>query len=246
MTINARLQGELRISAPIGPGKGLQQKRVQEYLNVNGIRVGVDSDWGPATSRGLELFAPGAKKVDQALMDQLALPIVKTIAPAAVLAGQPLATAVVATAREHLAAHPVEIGGANAGPWVRVYMDGNEGPAWPWCAGFVTLVIRQAAEAAGLSVPEHLKRTYSCDVLGGAARKVHKLVIGTSIDVKPGSVFLVRGAKAGDWVHTGIVIGVDAQTFTTIEGNTNDEGSREGFEVCRRIRNRANLDVVLL
>ena len=40
-----------------------------------------------------------------------------------------------------------------------------------------------------------------------------------------------------DWVHTGIVIGVDGDLIHTIEGNTNDEGSREGFEVCLRRRN---------
>lgn len=36
--------------------------------------------------------------------------------------------------------------------------------------------------------------------------------------------------------HTGIVAIVDGTNVHTIEGNTNDLGSREGFEVCRRIR----------
>ena len=48
-----------------------------------------------------------------------------------------------------------------------------------------------------------------------------------------------------DWTHTGIVTKVEGKMVHTIEGNTNDEGSREGFEVCQRIRNldRNTLDI---
>ncbi|EKT4520794.1 CHAP domain-containing protein, partial [Flavobacterium psychrophilum] len=37
--------------------------------------------------------------------------------------------------------------------------------------------------------------------------------------------------------HTGIVEKVIEKTIYTIEGNTNDDGSREGYKVCRRKRN---------
>lgn len=36
--------------------------------------------------------------------------------------------------------------------------------------------------------------------------------------------------------HTGFVESVEGDTIHTIEGNTNDTGSREGYEVCRRYR----------
>ena len=36
--------------------------------------------------------------------------------------------------------------------------------------------------------------------------------------------------------HTGFVERIDGTSIHTIEGNTNDTGSREGYEVCRRIR----------
>jgi hypothetical protein len=36
--------------------------------------------------------------------------------------------------------------------------------------------------------------------------------------------------------HTGFVERIDGLSIHTIEGNTNDTGSREGYEVCRRIR----------
>ena len=36
--------------------------------------------------------------------------------------------------------------------------------------------------------------------------------------------------------HTGIIEAIIDGQLHTIEGNTNDTGSREGYEVCRRIR----------
>ena len=36
--------------------------------------------------------------------------------------------------------------------------------------------------------------------------------------------------------HTGFVEKVEGNVIHTIEGNTNDTGSREGYEVCRRTR----------
>jgi peptidoglycan hydrolase-like protein with peptidoglycan-binding domain len=37
-----------------------------------------------------------------------------------------------------------------------------------------------------------------------------------------------------------------AETFRTIEGNTNDDGVREGYEVCARTRNYKKRDFVAL
>lgn len=242
--MNARLERELTVIAPIGPGKGARQKLVQEYIAINGVKLAIDGNWGPATGKALTMLVPGATAVDQAVLRRLAGPILDAIRP--ISSPGSFAKAVVATALQHLHAHPIEVGGQNAGPWVRYYMDGNEGPAWPWCAGFATRVVEQAAAAAGVAVPGHVKRTYSCDVLGAAGKKAGKLIAGTSGCVAPGDLFLVRGKQPGDWVHVGLIVGVDAQTFVTIEGNTNDEGSREGYEVCRRVRARAKLDVVRL
>ncbi len=38
----------------------------------------------------------------------------------------------------------------------------------------------------------------------------------------------------------------DADVFHTIEGNTNDDGSRNGYEVCARRRGYGKKDFVLL
>jgi len=242
--MNARLRKELAVAAPIGRGRSAGAKLVQEYLNVNGVIVTVDGDWGPATARGIDLFRKGATTVDQALMTALAQPLLRATTPAA--SASTLAGNIVETAVQNMAPRPIEIGGQNAGPWVRHYMDGHEGPDWPWCMGFVTSVIAQAAAALGGKPPGHLARSYSCDVVGGRAKAAGRLALGTSGEVAPGCVFLVPAARSGDWVHTGIIIDLDPETFSTIEGNTNDDGSREGFKVCSRIRRRDRLDVVLI
>ena len=47
-----------------------------------------------------------------------------------------------------------------------------------------------------------------------------------------------------DWTHTGIVFSLSEETFESIEGNTNDSGDREGYEVCKRIRSYGGKDFV--
>lgn len=152
---------------------------------------------------------------------------------------------------QYLQFHPVEIGGVNAGPWVRLYMGGAQGNDYPWCAGFVTYVVRQAAGVHNADTP--ISRTFSCDVIGMEAKgKPGKFVTRISpTQARVGSVFLVpHGTNKNDLVHTGIIVDPDAPgpgaVFCTIEGNTNDEGSREGFEVCERLRACSAVDVVLL
>jgi hypothetical protein len=61
--------------------------------------------------------------------------------------------------------------------------------------------------------------------------------------VKPGSLFLSQKPE-GDWSHVAIVVSPSGATFTSIGGNTNDEGSVEGFEVCSRTRDWASKDVI--
>ena len=61
----------------------------------------------------------------------------------------------------------------------------------------------------------------------------------------PGDIFLNRKTST-DWTHTGIVTEVGDGWFRTIEGNTNDEGSREGYEACARTRGFKGRDFVCL
>jgi hypothetical protein len=83
------------------------------------------------------------------------------------------------------------------------------------------------------------------------AREKDRFLRGFKVEnqrkVNPGSLFLERRSPT-DWVHTGIVIDIDIVkgTFYTIEGNTNDEGNREGYEVCKRTRGFKKKDFILI
>ena len=58
-------------------------------------------------------------------------------------------------------------------------------------------------------------------------------------------IFLKRRTPS-DWTHTGFAISATGEgadiVFTTIEGNTNSVGHREGFEACSRSRSLTNGD----
>jgi hypothetical protein len=132
-------------------------------------------------------------------------------------------------------------------------MKGRDGEAFLWCAGFATTVVRQACEAIGQ--PTSVAYTMSCDELGKAAKNQDLFLSGKTVlgnaaaaaRIRPGSIFLIQNpANAADYMHTGIVIAADADSFTTIEGNTNQGGSRNGFEVCRRERAYPRADFYLV
>jgi hypothetical protein len=163
----------------------------------------------------------------------------------AVPPGATLGRMTVAYARQHLAQRPREVGGENRGPWVRLYMDGNEGADWLWCSGFATFVQRQAAATLGVPVP--VARTFSCDDLAHGAKRATCFVAGCpdSHRITPGSLFLVQ-KTASDWQHVGIVTSAERDAFHTIEGNTNDDGAREGYEVCERVRSYERKDFILV
>ena len=229
--------------------RGVRARRVQEWLTLHGAGVVVDGAFGPATEAAVRAFqrrrtlaATGV--VDRATFEALVAPMRRAVEPPA--ATGTLGRTVVAVARRHLAEHPREAGGANRGPWVRLYMDGNEGRDWPWCAGFATWVLRQAAEAHDVAPP--VARTWSCDELAGFAQAGDCFCRGTTTareQVTPGSLFLSRRSSR-DWTHVGIVLRAMPDHFETIEGNTNDDGSRDGHEVVRRTRGWDGKDFVLV
>jgi hypothetical protein len=246
---DSRLERELRVNIPIGRGRSKGAKLVQELLAVNRINVAIDGDFGDATARALAAFCQRegiaiADKVDQGLMDRLAQPLLRAIRPVSPTGS--LGNTIVAMARQQVAEHPIELGGANSGPWVRLYMNGSEGRDFLWCAGFITYIIRAAAKAEGTASP--VTRTFSCDAIGHEAKNKGSFrKRSTSAQAVPGSVFLVpHSTHAADWIHTGIITGGDGSVFQTIEGNTNSGGSRNGVEACARSRACRNVDVVLL
>ena len=166
-------------------------------------------------------------------------------------AGKPYPQLVRWFAEQHLLAHPIELGGANRGPWVRFYMKGSEGESMLWCAGFVSTVLRQAAEHAGRAMP--VAGSFGCDELAAQAKAGGRFLGGRAVTgSSPGfaalgacGVFLVR-KTASDWVHTGFAFDGNADSFLSIEGNTDHKGSANGFEVAQRARKTSACDFIRL
>jgi hypothetical protein len=226
---------------------------IQEWLCLSGFQVAIDGTFGPATEQSVVLFQQKQRLaptgiIDLASFEQLISPMTAVLSPFKP-EGRSLSQMVVAHAKRHLKSAAREVGGENCGPWVRLYMNGHEGSEWPWCAGFVSFVVRQACESLAEAMP--IPATYSCDTLAREAQSAERFVTerrGRSTGgkaIQPGFLFLVR-AKENDWVHTGIVLSVGHDYFETIEGNTNEQGYREGFAVCRRIRNYAKKDFIVI
>jgi hypothetical protein len=96
----------------------------------------------------------------------------------------------------------------------------------------------QSAQALGISNP--VVRTAGCQdhwaraAKIGAGRIAANLAVNNPGLVQPGMIFIMAfGKKSG---HTGIVESVNGGLITTIEGNSNAGGEREGIGVFRLTR----------
>jgi hypothetical protein len=232
-----RLRTDATVNAPISkPANSKQVRLVQEWLCLHGLNVAVDNGFGDATERVVAEFQtksnlPATGQVDQTTMDALVQPMLRAIQPDPSPAPRITAQAV-RIAQRHLAEHPREVGGPNCGPWVRLYMSGRDGERFLWCAGFVSYIFGQACRDLEKARP--LVSSQSCDDLANDAKAKDIFFPGTNrprTQPGPGWVF-VRRKTANDWNHTGLIVAADQSVFRTIEGNTNDEQSREGHEVC--------------
>jgi peptidoglycan hydrolase-like protein with peptidoglycan-binding domain len=244
---------ELELQAAVSRGdNGDDVRRVQEWLCLDGYAVKLDGDFGPATEAAVRSFqsdnglaVDGVVSLDT--FARLVAPMQAALRPIAV-DGQSLGALVVAYAAQHLAQRPREVGGDNCGPWVRLYMAGHDGKEWCWCAGFACFCLKQAAAALG--VPPPIASSFSCDTLGTAAKQAGTLLDGgdaaTAARLAQGSFLLVRRPTGGGWHHTGIVTATQAEICSTIEGNSNDDGSRNGYEVVAHTRGYPNLDFIQL
>lgn len=222
--------------------RGQKVWEVQEWLNLHGYPIDIDGDFGEETEGAVRAFAPDSGGVvTGAVFESLTAPMTRALAD--LPPAEPLGEMVVAYARQHLWARPREVGGQNRGPWVRLYCQGLDGPAWAWCAGFVSYIIRQACDTLGLNYP--LGYTLSCDSLAVQAKEKGLFLAEGQVRPEVGDIFLVRRTPS-DWVHTGIVTEIRDGYIKTIEGNTNNTGSREGFEAAARKRELKGLDFVRL
>jgi len=218
---------------------GPDVKLIQEWLTLDGIATAIDSDFGPATEKAISLFqernqigVTGIVGIET--WQALSKPITSAV-QIIPQDGMTRAQLTVAYAQQHLLSRPREVGGENCGPWVRLYCAGQE--RLPWCAAFASYCLKQAWANAKTPIAV----SYSCDALAASGKATSRFMAFPATaagrnKINPGSFFLIRKPDGSGWHHTGIVTAIHLQTFETIEGNTNDDGSREGYEVCARVR----------
>lgn len=118
--------------------------------------------------------------------------------------------------------------GSNAGRDVEKYLiTVGLGKGYAWCMAFVYWVVQEAATQKNAVNP--LKKT--AGVLDQWNNRVNLRVTTP----QPGDIFIMDyGRGLG---HAGFVTQVRSDgTLETIEGNTDDKASREGYKVARRIR----------
>ncbi|MEO7716343.1 MAG: CHAP domain-containing protein [Capsulimonas sp.] len=112
-------------------------------------------------------------------------------------------------------------------------------PGNPWCMAFAYSMFDGAAYTTANGVT-FLIPTASCQLQANHAKSVGILV--SAIDARrkldAGWVMLKWDAELGRYAHTGIVESYNSVTgaFLCIEGNTNKDGSREGYLVARQTR----------
>lgn len=124
----------------------------------------------------------------------------------------------------------------NWGPEVKRFLAAAKlkAPA-PWCAAFVNCSAEEAAKALSIVSPleavplqAYVQSYADYGKKKGWAAKTPQ----------PGDLFCLWYPKLGRYGHIGIVTEVHAtkKTFGTIEGNTDDDGSREGDSVWTKTR----------
>ncbi|WP_299432108.1 CHAP domain-containing protein [uncultured Aquimarina sp.] len=130
-----------------------------------------------------------------------------------------------------------EVGGVNLGPHVEMYLTSVElGPGYAWCAAFVSWCYQNAGIQTPLSgwVPSYAlqrKRIYQ--------RGKFELE-----EPQKGDLFLIWYHTLNRPAHIGFIDQWREKWVVTVEGNTNDNGSREGDGVYRKRRLKKQIWVV--
>nr|WP_067054078.1 CHAP domain-containing protein [Mucilaginibacter sp. L294] len=106
----------------------------------------------------------------------------------------------------------------------------------PWCAFFVKLVYGEAYYDIKF-LHEAIAKNNTGGALDTLKRHENAGVFTVGETPKPGAIVLWRHGS-GTTGHAGIVVAVDEanNTMTTVEGNTNANGSREGDRVAQKLR----------
>ena len=242
-----------RIVVPGEKNSGIT-KRIQEWICLHRfhtlgwtIEIDVDDHYGDATKGAIKEFQrfynlPETGSVGQKTWYHLVNPMAKAFTKINFDSNIPYKERVVMYMESFVAQHPTELR-QNEGPWVRAFMKGQDGSWLAWCCGNLCTALDHAADSMDRSMTDWLNWTWSCDELMNNARRSKQVKYYTQMEIKSnpsiverGDIFLVM-KNSNDATHTGIIYKVENDVIYTIEANTNDEGSREGYEMCKRVRN---------
>lgn len=128
--------------------------------------------------------------------------------------------------------HVREATGKNDGEEVESYLKiTGLGKGFAWCAAFLAWCF----DKCGIEAP---KSAYSPDWFRSNVvfSKYQKEI--KQFESKPGQVFGIYFESKKRIAHVGMITGETKTAYITIEGNTNDGGSRDGDGVYARIRNK--------
>ncbi|MFB3812614.1 MAG: peptidoglycan-binding protein [Terriglobales bacterium] len=220
---------------------------IQKRLNRLGCGpIAEDSQFGPETQDAVELFQ--ARSADHygvpLRIDGRVGPLTWAALFAAPIeevttAASPLLAQAVLAAKNEIGVTEVPPG-SNRGPRVDRYLRAvGLNPTtghYSWCAAFVYWCFKEAASALKVKNPVIRTAGVLDHWIRAGTAGVHRLSCAECSDtpglVKPGMIFVISTGSGNG--HTGLVEAVRGNYLTTIEGNTNDNGSREGIGVFRR------------
>lgn len=132
--------------------------------------------------------------------------------------------------------------GSNKGPEVNMYLASTGlPPGLFWCAAFVYWCFEKAAVKIGKKNPLVKTGSVMHHWNNTTGKKIITLdAINKPSLIKPGHIFILNtGGSSG---HTGIVEKVDGGFIHTLEGNSNNSGSRNGIGVFRLQRKIAKIN----
>ena len=223
--------------------KAIQNRLNELKVNPPEGPLNVDGDYGGQTIAAVKLFQ--SRSVDSQgaslMIDGVLGPISWEIlfgtekVPEASVAKTAAITDVLIIAAAEVGVQEVPLN-SNRGPRVEEFLASTGlGGGFAWCAAFVYWCFNQAATNA--NKPNPLVKT------AGVLRswnecKGKKIPAADAKNnpalVKPGHIFVMD--YGGGLGHEGLVVSVIGGFINTIEGNTNDQSSREGSGVFKRVR----------
>lgn len=130
--------------------------------------------------------------------------------------------------------------GSNRGPEVDEYLrrtglDPTQGE-FAWCVAFLFFCFDEAAKKQGRTNPmiktAGVLKHWQLTGERGIARLTAARAIREPVLVKPGMIFVIN--TGGGFGHSGIIKEVIGSKLVTIEGNSNEGGSRDGIGVFER------------